>query len=115
MTSGRDTALTLARVAVRTTGLALAGLLLTGCASMMPPEMTSPAVAPADQGAVDENGAPTAAVKPAPLVAPTFGAPKQIGDRPVMDPAAQRKTQADLENLAKQREGDAVKELEAGQ
>jgi len=96
-------------------GLALAGLLMTACASMMPPEMTSPAPAPADQGALDANGAPTAAVKPAPPAFPTFGAPKQIGDRPVMDAASQTKMQTDLETLAKQRETNAVKELEAGQ
>lgn len=111
LTRGRDTAFRLARLA----GCALAGLLLAGCASMMPPEMTSPAVAPADQGAVDENGEPTAAVKPAPPAYPTFGAPKQIGDRPVMDAATRTKTQADLENLAKQREGEVLKDIEAAQ
>jgi len=96
-------------------GLALAGLLVTACASMMPPEMTAPAPTPADQGALDENGVPTAAVKPAPPAFPTFGAPKQIGDRPVMDAKSQTQMQSDLENLAKSREGDSVKALEAGQ
>lgn len=110
-TSGRDRVLTLARVA----GCAFAALLLAGCASMMPPEMTAPSPAPADQGALDADGKPTAAVKPAPLVAPTFGAPKQIGDRPVMDAKSQTQMQSDLENLAKSREGDSVKALEAGQ
>jgi len=86
--------LTLARVAA----CGLAGLALAGCASMMPPEMTAPSPVPADQ-----------------LVAPTFGAPKQIGDRPVMDAKSQTQMQSDLENLAKSREGDSVKALEAGQ
>ncbi len=111
VTRGREAASTLARAM----GLAFAGLLLAACASMMPPEMTSPAPVPADQGALDENGVPTAAVKPTPPPAPSFGAPKQIGDRPVMDAAARAKMQTDLETLAKQRESDAVKELEAGQ
>lgn len=99
LTKRRDTALTSARLAgigARAAGLALAGLLLTACASIMPPEMTAP-------------------VTTAPVDAPTFGAPKQIGDRPVMDAASQTKMQADLETLAKQRESDAVKEIEAGQ
>ena len=109
--SVRKTVQTLTRLA----GCSIAGLLLTACASMMPPEMTSPGPAPADQGAVDANGAPTAAVRAAPPPAPSFGAPKQIGDRPVMNPADQSKMQTDLETLAKERETNAVKELEAGQ
>ncbi len=109
--SGRNTVLTLGRLAA----CAFAGLLLAGCASMMPPEMTAPSPAPADQGALDENGVPTAAVKPAPPPAPSFGAPKQIGDRPVMDAASRTKMQTDLETLAKQRESDSIKEIEAGQ
>lgn len=111
LTNGRDTASTLVRAA----GLTLAGLLLTACASMMPPEMTSPGPAPADQGALDENGQPTAAVKPAPPPAPSFGAPKQIGDRPVMNPADQTKMQSDLETLAKQREGEVLQDIEQSQ
>lgn len=52
----------------------------------------------------------------------TFGAPKQIGDRPVMTPEQTAKMQADLENTAKTRDAqikkntdDAAQDGQAGQ
>jgi hypothetical protein len=43
---------------------------------------------------------------------PSFGAPKQIGDRTVMTPAETTKMQTDLEALAKQREQQLLQSSE---
>lgn len=49
---------------------------------------------------------------PAQYSYPSFGAPKQIGDRSVMTPAETTKMQSDLEALAKQREQQLLQSSE---
>lgn len=49
---------------------------------------------------------------PAQYSYPSFGAPKQIGDRTVMTPAETSKMQTDLETLAKQREQQLLQSSE---
>ncbi|MFT0860112.1 hypothetical protein [Ancylobacter sp. G4_0304] len=84
--------------------LLAAGLALGGCAgvaeSLMPDVTKWP-----EEGKKADPNAPQPAY-------PTFGAPAQIGDRPVMDAAARAKMQTDLETLAKQREQQLLNDIE---
>ncbi|WGD30813.1 hypothetical protein AncyloWKF20_02950 [Ancylobacter sp. WKF20] len=68
---------------------ALVALALAGCSgpsSLLPPEMAKP-IPPGQE-----------------LVYPNFGAPAQIGDRPVMTPAQTAKMQNDLQGLAREQQ-----------
>lgn len=53
--------------------------------------------------------------KPKDTPYPSFGAPTQIGDKPVMTPEERAKMQENLENLADKREGQFLREIEAEQ
>lgn len=83
-------------------GLAL-GLMLGGCASP-PPILLSGGTWPEEAKRADPNA------KDPPT--PSFRAPAQIGDRPVMNAESQTKMQSDLENLAKDRSSKLLKEIE---
>lgn len=112
---------------------ALVALLLAGCASADGPSagITEAALA---QGSVETVGAPasgaeadpriaagqsraapapTGRQKPAELAYPTFGAPAQVGDRPVLTQQQRDSMQKNLENLASQREKDMLRQIEA--
>lgn len=116
-------------------GCALVALLLAGCASAEGPSagITEAALA---QGSVEPAGAsaagpeadpriaagqsraapaPTGRQKPPEPAFPTFGAPAQVGDRPVMTPQQRDAMQKNLENLASQREKDMQRQIEDGQ
>lgn len=66
--------------------LALALAACSGPSSLVPPEMAKP-IAPQQE-----------------MAYPTFGAPAQIGDRPVMTPAQTSKMESDLQGLARQQQ-----------
>ena len=83
-------------------GLAL-GLMLAGCASP-PPILLGGGTWPEEGKKTDPNA------KDAPY--PSFRAPAQIGDRPVMNAESQTKMQTDLESLAKDRSTRLLKEIE---
>ena len=120
-------------------GGALLALLLAGCASADGPSagITEAALAPAADSA-ESPGAPVAAsaataeadprvavgqsraappptgrVKPPELAYPTFGAPAQVGDRPVLTQQQRDAMQKNLENLASQREKEMLRQIEA--
>lgn len=120
-------------------GGALVALLLAGCASADGPSagITEAALAPAADSA-ESPGAPVAAsaataeadprvaagqsraappptgrVKPPELAYPTFGAPAQVGDRPVLTQQQRDAMQKNLENLASQREKEMLRQIEA--
>lgn len=59
-------------------------------------------------------GMPRTSVPQQNLAYPSFGAPAQIGTRPVMDPATQAKTQASLESLARNRAGEMQQQIDQG-
>lgn len=48
------------------------------------------------------------------LAYPPFGAPAQIGDKPVMDQQTAAKTQTDLENLARNRASQVQQQIDQG-
>ncbi|GAB4065734.1 hypothetical protein KHC28_21880 [Ancylobacter sonchi] len=48
------------------------------------------------------------------LAYPSFGAPTQIGTRPVMDATAQAQTQASLEGMARNRAGQMEQQINQG-
>lgn len=64
----------------------LAALALAGCSAFVPPEMAKPILPHQEQAY------------------PNFGAPAQVGDRPVMTPAQTAKMQTDLQGLARQQQ-----------
>ncbi|WP_371345787.1 hypothetical protein [Ancylobacter sp. IITR112] len=95
-------------------------LLLAGCASLEsqtagPP----PPGATAESAAASESAraapAPVGRQKPPEAPYPTFGAPAQIGDRPVMTPQQQQAVQKNLETLASQREKEMLRQIEDDQ
>ncbi|MCJ8143236.1 hypothetical protein MKI84_09940 [Ancylobacter sp. A5.8] len=85
--------------------LLAASLVLGGCAGVADSLLPDVTRWPEEGKTTTDPNAP----KPA---YPTFGAPAQIGDRPVMDAAARSKMQTDLETLATQREQQLLKEIE---
>lgn len=91
-------------------------LVLTGCAgggtSAPPGETLAQAIGMAPP---PDASAPAATGPYKELPYPNFGAPKQVGDRPVMTPAETEKVQSDLEGLAQDREQKLLKELEQPQ
>ncbi|QIB32456.1 hypothetical protein [Ancylobacter pratisalsi] len=106
-------------VAGRANGLFALGLalLLGGCAgggltSGLSDESLAQAIGAAPKS---EATAPAATGPYKELPYPNFGAPKQVGDRPVMTPAETEQMQSDLEGLAKEREQKMLKELEQSQ
>ncbi|WP_421697414.1 hypothetical protein [Ancylobacter sp.] len=111
------------RSAARTFLLAGAALALAGCASLERSTSGSGAAATSGSGesAAASADSSRAATTPAgrqklPEPAyPTFGAPAQIGDRPVMTPQQQQAVQKNLENLASQREKEMLRQIEDGQ
>ncbi len=104
-------------------GCAMAALLLAGCASLE--RSTGGDAAGAASGASESAAssadssraapAPVGRQKPPEPVYPTFGAPAQVGDRPVMTKQQQEATQKTLENLASQREKEMLRQIEDGQ
>ncbi|MCS0501833.1 hypothetical protein [Ancylobacter mangrovi] len=95
-------------------------LILGGCAAIgdkssdAPAETLAQAIGAAPkQDPNNPNPAMTGA--PQDLPYPNFGAPKQIGDRPVMTPEETQKVQSDLENLAKDREQKMLQDIEQSQ
>lgn len=91
--------ITRSRLAV---GLAL-GLLLGACTTP-PPFLLSGGTWPEEAKRTD----PSAKDPPT----PSFRAPAQIGDRPVMNAESQSQMQSDLESLAKDRSVRLLKEIE---
>lgn len=79
------------------------GLLLAGC--------TTPPAILLGGGTWPEEGKRTDPNAKDPPT-PTFRAPAQIGDRPVMNSEGQSKMQSDLEGLAKDRSAKLLKEIE---
>jgi hypothetical protein len=111
------------RSVARTFLLAGAALVLAGCASLE--RSTSRPGAAATSGSAESGAttadssraapAPAGRQKPPEPAYPTFGAPAQIGDRPVMTPQQQQAMQKNLENLASQREKEMLRQIEDGQ
>lgn len=119
----------------------MAGMLLAGCASAGgTSDLISGAAVESsapEAGAVESAALPVAAETPAPATArtglsraapapkgrektpepeyPTFGAPAQIGDRPVMTKEQTEAMQKNLEGLAQQRENQMLRAIEADQ
>ncbi|WP_018390522.1 hypothetical protein [Ancylobacter sp. FA202] len=114
-------------------GCALVALLLAGCASAEGPSAGISEAALA-QGSVESAGvsaggaevdpraaagqsraapAPTGRQKPPEPAYPTFGAPAQVGDRPVLTQQQRDAMQKNLENLASQREKEMLRQIEA--
>ncbi|HSI42477.1 MAG TPA: hypothetical protein VLA00_18175 [Xanthobacteraceae bacterium] len=93
--------------AVRRAAAGLLVLVLAGCAAAETPVpfIDSPGERPA---AASRAPAPArggrAAVPAARLAYPTFATPKVGDSRPVLDPAAQARMEADLQRLARERE-----------
>ncbi len=78
----------------------LAALMLAGCSgpsSLLPPEMAKPI--PPNQE----------------MAYPNFGAPAQIGSRPVMTPAQTAKMESDLQGLARQQQEQVETESQPSQ
>lgn len=59
-------------------------------------------------------GLPKTNVPDQKLAYPSFGAPAQIGTRPVMDPAAQAKTQSSLEGMARNHADQMEQQINQG-
>ena len=59
-------------------------------------------------------GLPKTSVPDQKLAYPSFGAPAQIGTRPVMDATAQAKTQSSLEGLARNHAGQMEQQINQG-
>ncbi|GLK82603.1 hypothetical protein [Ancylobacter defluvii] len=59
-------------------------------------------------------GMPKTSVPDQKLAYPSFGAPAQIGTRPVMDATAQAKTQSSLEGLARNHAGQMEQQINQG-
>lgn len=114
----------------------LAALLLVGCASGLPgegPETAAegalvessalPAAPVASPPASDGTAAATSRAAPAPTGRqkppeqpyPSFGAPAQVGDRPVLTKEQRDAMQKNLEGLASQREKEMLRQIEADQ
>ena len=111
------------RSVARTFLLAGAALALAGCASLERStsgtgtgETSGSAESVATSGDSSRAApAPTGRRKPPEPAYPTFGAPAQIGDRPVMTKQQQEAMQKNLENLASQREKEMLRQIEDGQ
>ena len=122
-------------------GCGLVALLLAGCASGEGPMggISEEALAPA-AGSAESAGVPVAAsspgagetarsvagqaraapvltgrVKPPEPAYPTFGAPAQVGDRPVLTKEQSAAMQKNLEGLASDREKTMLRQIEADQ
>ena len=95
--------------------LALLGisLLAANCAGGNNTLAQAVGVAPKQDASLAAN--PGASGPPQDLPYPTFGAPKQIGDRKVMTPQETQQLETDLQGLAAQREKQMLNELEQSQ
>lgn len=111
------------RLVARTFLLACGALALAGCASLERSAGGSGAATTSGSGESGATSADSSRAAPAPAgrqkppepAYPTFGAPAQIGDRPVMTPQQQQAMQKNLENLASQREKEMLRQIEGGQ
>jgi len=82
----------------------VAGLGLGGCAGDLPGSAVPPSTPTTTAAELKPTTFGVSGPRPAQYATPTFRAPAQIGDRPVMTPDQSSKMQSDLEALAKQRE-----------